>query len=177
MAANVRSPAMCFVPRARSMSIDGAESEEDAHELSFYALRSERIAPSPHVRRSSSLLSLLMPCSCVSGPCITHVPTYRCARCAYTEAVAFSFPQTPCQRHAARALPVRGIDNQQHKVCILNLLCRTCIRTSYGDDVPLPPLPLGMPCGVAVTLLTGSHAPTVDTPPLATASKIHAPVA
>ena len=27
------------MPNARSMSIDGAESEEDAHELSFYALR------------------------------------------------------------------------------------------------------------------------------------------
>jgi hypothetical protein len=34
------SLAPLFVPRARSMSIDGAESEEDAHELSFYALRS-----------------------------------------------------------------------------------------------------------------------------------------
>ena len=32
-------PPPLFHPRARGMSIDGAESEEDAHELSFYALR------------------------------------------------------------------------------------------------------------------------------------------
>ena len=38
--------------RARNFSIDGAESEEDANELSFYALRSESV------------------CSCVSTPCI-----------------------------------------------------------------------------------------------------------